>query len=159
FINIWRCISEEDKQRTNLTALSLDEDVRSLSMSRANTVLAISETGTLSLFGNVTSTSLSTSQSKKKKRYATRAPDCIVKVINEKGSTIIPIISACFVDQSENKEAGWIIIARGNTVKPTFEKVRFIDEESGNFLQELTLTRHQPNGFLVDESNLASKNL
>ncbi|CAG8432901.1 4730_t:CDS:2 [Diversispora eburnea] len=162
FINIWKCQDDDGTQGVNLAAYTLDDNARSLSMSKANTVLAISETGSLNLFKNVSSISLKASSSsnvKKKKKYTTRTPDCIVKVIDDKGTNIIPILSACFVDELENKETGFVKIARGSTVKPNFEKVRFINEENGEFLQELTLKRHQPSGFLIDESNLAAKNL
>ncbi|CAH1767203.1 13330_t:CDS:2, partial [Entrophospora sp. SA101] len=51
------------------------------------------------------------------------------------------------------------LIARGSTVKPIFERVRFTDEETGEFQKELKLSRHQPMGLLNDESNLAAKKL
>lgn len=103
----------------------MEDNIRSLSISKADTVLAISETGSLNLFKSVSSIPLNISSSnvKKKKKYTTRSPDCIVKVIDENGTNIIPILSASFVDESEDKEAGFVKIARGSTVKPVFEKV------------------------------------
>ncbi|CAJ0768902.1 16836_t:CDS:2 [Entrophospora sp. SA101] len=96
-----------------------------------------------------------------KQKFTTRTPDSTIKTIKDEkdGVSIIPILSACFVDQSAKKETGLVLIARGSTVKPIFERVRFTDEETGEFQKELKLSRHQPMGLLNDESNLAAKKL
>ncbi|CAG8682883.1 9866_t:CDS:2, partial [Racocetra fulgida] len=93
-----------------------------LSISKFNAILAISETGTINIFRDVNSRS-PVQLNKKKKRFTTQTPDCIIKVLNENDNTVIPIISACFLNENENEESGFIMIARGNTVKPIFEKV------------------------------------
>ncbi|CAG8603059.1 24388_t:CDS:2 [Gigaspora rosea] len=157
FINIWQCKGNEP-QGVGFSALTLDEDTKGLSISKFNAILAISETGIINIFRDVNSHS-PVQLNKKKKRFTTQTPDCVIKVLNENDNTVIPILSACFLDENENEESGFIMIARGSTVKPIFEKVRFIDEENGEFLPNVTLIRHPSTGFLVDESNLAAKNL
>jgi len=104
--------------------LTLDENITDLSISKSNTVLAVSEAGILHLFRNITSSALTdtTPQNKKKKRGSTRTAESKIKFLNEDDSGIIPILSACFVDE-ESKGSGYVMIARGSTVKPIFEKV------------------------------------
>ncbi|CAG8504930.1 17660_t:CDS:2, partial [Racocetra persica] len=157
FINIWQCHGNEP-QGVGFAALTLDEDTRGLSISKFNAILAISETGTINIFRDVNSRS-PVQLNKKKKRFTTQTPDCIIKVLNENDNTVIPIISACFLNENENEESGFIMIARGNTVKPIFEKVRFINKESGEYLPSVTLIRNPSTSLLVDESSLAAKNL
>ncbi|CAG8766506.1 38864_t:CDS:10 [Gigaspora margarita] len=157
FINIWQCKGNEP-QGVGFSALTLDEDTKGLSISKFNAILAISETGIINIFRDVNSHS-PVQLNKKKKRFTTQTPDCVIKVLNENDNTVIPILSACFLDENENEKSGFIMIARGSTVKPIFEKVRFIDEKNGEFLPNVTLVRHPSTGFLVDEFNLAAKNL
>ncbi|CAG8743528.1 10843_t:CDS:2, partial [Cetraspora pellucida] len=92
FINIWQCHGNEP-QGVGFAALTLDEDTRGLSISKFNAILAISETGTINIFRDVNSHS-PMQLNKKKKRFTTQTPDCIIKVLNENDNTIIPIISA-----------------------------------------------------------------
>ena len=100
----------------------LDENIADLSISRVNNaVLAVSEAGILHLFRNITS-SVSTDITPQKKRVSTRSAESKIKFLNEDDSSIIPILSACFVDE-ENKGPGYVMVARGSTVKPIFEKV------------------------------------
>ncbi|CAH1766430.1 1975_t:CDS:2 [Entrophospora sp. SA101] len=51
-----------------------------------------------------------------KQKFTTRTPDSTIKTIKDEkdGVSIIPILSACFVDQSAKKETGLVLIARGN---------------------------------------------
>ncbi|GES86925.1 WD repeat-containing protein 43 [Rhizophagus clarus] len=151
FINIWKC-----QDNGSLDALTLDENITNLSISKVNTVLAVSEAGILYLFKDITSSlpTDTTPQNKKKKRFTTHKAEAQIKFLNEDGSGIIPIISACFVEKEENQEMGYIMVARGSTVKPAFEKVN-VDTP----FQDIILKRHQPTGFLMNDSNLAARNL
>ncbi|RIA95750.1 WD40-repeat-containing domain protein [Glomus cerebriforme] len=159
FINIWKC-QGEDSDNGNPDALTLDENITNLSISKVNTVLAVSEAGILYIFKDTTS-SLSTDttlQNKKKKRVTTRTAEGQIKFLDEDDADIIPILSACFVDEEENKELGYIMVAIGSTVKPIFDKVQF-NKNVGTSFQDITIKRHRPTGFLIDESNLAARNL
>ncbi|CAI2181067.1 2791_t:CDS:10 [Funneliformis geosporum] len=156
YINIWKVL-DGDGYDGNPAALILDENITDLSISKVNNVLAVSETGILHLFKHTTTTNDMTSLNKKKKRISTRTADSKIRFLNDDDSGIIPILSACFVDE-ESKGSGYVMVARGSTVKPIFEKVQFINTHDDTMLQDITLTRHQPTGFLMNESNLAAKN-
>ncbi|PKC07834.1 WD40 repeat-like protein [Rhizophagus irregularis] len=156
FINIWKC-----QDNGNLDALTLDENITNLSISKMNTVLAVSEAGVLYIFKDITS-SLSndtTLQNKRKKRFTTHKAEGQIKFLNEDGADIIPILSACFVENEEDKEMGCIMVARGSTVKPAFEKVQFTSKNVDTPIQDIILKRHQPTGFLMNDSDLAARNL
>ncbi|CAG8648443.1 4605_t:CDS:10 [Funneliformis caledonium] len=159
YINIWKFL-DGDNDNGNPAALILDENITDFSISKVNTVLAVSETGILHLFKHTTNSATNdiTSPNKKKKRVSTRTADSKIKFLNDDDSGIIPILSACFVDE-ESKGSGYVMVARGSTVKPIFEKVQFTNTHGDVILQDITLTRHHPTGFLMNESNLAARNL
>ncbi|KAG9295394.1 hypothetical protein G9A89_013423 [Geosiphon pyriformis] len=163
FINVWDCRKDSDSNG-NITALTLDTNTTRISISSSNTVLAISEEGTLSLFHNFLSPleNSSTPRTKKKKRYTTRSPDSVIKFLSAREGdeeNLIPIIAAYIVEDSEKKDNGFVVTARGNTVKPDFEKVQYMNGENHTLLTEVRLIRQPHTGFLIDESELASANL
>src|ERR1051325_10662753 len=92
-------------------ALTLDENITYLSISKANTILAVSEAGILYIFKDITSL-LSTDvtpQNKKRKQFTTKKATGQIKILNKDDGGIIPILSACFVDEEENKELDHIM--------------------------------------------------
>ncbi|RUP43476.1 WD40-repeat-containing domain protein, partial [Jimgerdemannia flammicorona] len=127
YINIWDCTlsSTNDTEFGNLTALILDTDVTHLAINSSNTILAIAEDGSMGLWQNANSPTSATAQAKnppaKKRRSTTRPSDAVVRIVSTvDGRTVVPILKAAFVG---GDESGTVLIARGSTVKPVFEKV------------------------------------
>ncbi|KAF8936473.1 WD40-repeat-containing domain protein [Dissophora ornata] len=156
FINLWDC-TRDNQQEGNITALTLDNTVSHVDISPNNAVLAISEEGTAGLWQNAqnaSGTSSSSAKANKKKRYTTRACDCLVKVESSRGDkAVIPLLAGIFTPQ------GQMILARGSTIKPVFEKVEFQNEDGSLKEKELIMTRAPVTGFLMDESAQAANSL
>ncbi|KAF9171136.1 WD repeat-containing protein 43 [Mortierella sp. AD011] len=156
FINLWDC-TRDSQQEGNITALTLDNTVSHIDISANNAVLAISEEGTAGLWQNAqnaSGTSSGSAKANKKKRYTTRACDCSIKVQSSKDDkALIPLLAGAFTPQ------GQMILARGSTIKPIFEKVDFQNEDGSLKEKELIMSRTPVTGFLVDESTQAANNL
>ncbi|KAI1307384.1 WD repeat-containing protein 43 [Mortierella claussenii] len=156
FINLWDC-TRDNQQEGNITALTLDNTVSHIDISSNNAVLAISEEGTAGLWQNAqnaSGTSSSSAKANKKKRYTTRACDCAIKVESSRGDrAVIPLLAGAFTPQ------GQMILARGSTIKPVFEKVDYQNEDGSLKEKELVMTRAPVTGFLMDESAQAASNL
>ncbi|KAG0004549.1 WD repeat-containing protein 43 [Entomortierella chlamydospora] len=156
FINLWDC-TRDSQQEGNITALTLDNTVSHIDISANNAVLAISEEGTAGLWQNAqnaSGTSSGSAKANKKKRYTTRACDCSIKVQSSKDDkALIPLLAGAFTPQ------GQMILARGSTIKPVFEKVDFQNEDGSLKEKELIMSRTPVTGFLVDESTQAANNL
>lgn len=137
--------------------MTLDNTVSHIDISADNAVLAISEEGTAGLWQNAQSasgTSSSSAKANKKKRYTTRACDCLVKVESSRGdNSLIPLLAGSFTPQ------GSMILARGSTIKPVFEKVEFQNEDGSLKEKEMIMTRAPVTGFLMDESAQTASNL
>ncbi|GJJ71949.1 U3 small nucleolar RNA-associated protein 5 [Entomortierella parvispora] len=158
FINLWDC-SRDNQQEGNITALTLDNTVTHVDISANNSVLAISEEGTAGLWQNAQSpsgTSSTSTKASKKKRFTTRACDCLVKIESSRGEkTVIPLLAGIFTPQS----SGQMILARGSTIKPVFEKVEFQNEDGSLKEKELIMTRAPVTGFLMDEAAQTASNV
>ncbi|KAF8944301.1 WD repeat-containing protein 43 [Haplosporangium gracile] len=156
FINLWDC-TRDNQQEGNITALTLDNTVSHIDISSTNAVLAISEEGTAGLWQNAQTTSGTSSVSgkaSKKKRYTTRACDCLIKIESSRGDrSVIPLLGGVFTPQ------GQMILARGSNIKPVFEKVDFQNEDGSLKEKELVLTRTPVTGFLMDESAQTASNV
>ncbi|KAF9437951.1 WD repeat-containing protein 43 [Entomortierella beljakovae] len=156
FINLWDS-TRDNQSEGNITALTLDNTVTHIDISANNAVLAISEEGTSGIWQNAQSasgTSSASSKANKKKRYTTRAYDCLLKVESSRDDkALIPILTGVFTPQ------GQIVIARGSTIKPVFEKIEFQNEDGSLKEKELVLSRTPVTGFLVDESTQAANNV
>ncbi|KAG0346444.1 WD repeat-containing protein 43 [Podila humilis] len=156
FINLWDC-TRENQQEGNITALTLDNTVSHIDIAANNAVLAISEEGTAGLWQNAqnaSGTSSSSAKANKKKRYTTRACDCLVKVQSSRGDNVlIPLLSGAFTPQ------GSMILARGSTIKPIFEKIEYQNEDGSLKEKEMILARAPVTGFLMDESAQTASNV
>ncbi|KAK3830055.1 MAG: WD40-repeat-containing domain protein [Linnemannia gamsii] len=156
FINLWDC-TRDNQQEGNITALTLDNTVSYIDISPNNEVLAISEEGTAGLWQNAqTASGASSANGKvsKKKRYTTRACDCLIKIESSRGDkAVIPLLGGTFTPQ------GQMILARGSNIKPVFEKVEFQNEDGSLKDKELVLTRTPVTGFLMDESAQTASNV
>jgi len=142
-----------------LAALTLDNTVTHVDISANNSILAISEEGTAGLWQNAQSlsgTSSTSTKASKKKRFTTRACDCLVKIESSRGEkTIIPLLAGIFTPQS----SGQMILARGSTIKPVFEKIEFQNEDGSLKEKELIMTRAPVTGFLMDEAAQTASNV
>ncbi|KAG0261968.1 WD repeat-containing protein 43 [Actinomortierella ambigua] len=159
FINLWDA-TRESQQEGNITALTLDNTVTHVDISANHAVLAISEEGTAGLWQNAQSpsggASSTGSKSSKKKRFTTRASDLVIRIKSSKGeNTVIPVLGGLFTQQD-----GQVIMARGSTIKPVFEKIEF-QKEDGSLKEEkeMVLVRAPVTGFLIDESAQALQNV
>lgn len=156
FINLWDC-TRDNQQEGNITALTLDNTVSHIDISSTNAVLAISEEGTAGLWQNAqtaSGTSSVSGKASKKKRYTTRACDCLIKIESSRGErSVIPLLGGVFTPQ------GQMILARGSNIKPVFEKVDFQNEDGSLKEKELVLTRTPITGFLMDESAQTASNV
>jgi len=154
-------------------------------------VLAVSEDGILNIFDNVASSALSSAETpprKKKRKNVNRAASCVVKVLNEKDNSLIPILAASSTDEANNKMASKVMIVRGHPTKPIIEAVvcispcnliflliylcymltttlfsslykRIVDKQTRCLIPEVILSRlHQP-VIPMDESSIAAMNL
>ncbi|CAO3589709.1 unnamed protein product [Absidia cylindrospora] len=160
YINIW------DAQTTNtntnsITALTLEDNAQHIHFSGVEpAVLAVSEDGTCSIWQNP-STTLSVRNGPPRRKMMrgamTRSADTTISVVaSQDDETKIPIFSARFVSDYNGRS---VMIARGSSVKPMFEVVPYINEESGVSLDNICLSRQLITNYLIDESSLAANNL
>ncbi|KAF9581097.1 WD repeat-containing protein 43 [Lunasporangiospora selenospora] len=155
FINLWDSTLDNQQEGT-ITALTLDNTVVNVDVSSTDAVLAISEDGTAGMWQNALSANASTGKSKasKKKRYTTRPCDCPVKYESSREENIlIPLLSGAFTPQ------GQMVLARGSTIKPVFEKIDFQNEDGSLKEKDLVMSRAPVSGFLMDEAEQAAENV
>lgn len=89
-------------------------------------------------------------------RSMTKEADANVKIVSTVSEdTVIPILAAKFVSDNGGKS---IMIARGSSVKPSFEVVKYVDEQ-GAILHDITLSRQPITNYLIDTSSIAANNL
>jgi U3 small nucleolar RNA-associated protein 5 len=94
---------------------------------------------------------------RKMMRSMTKEADANVKIISTTAEdTVIPILAAKFVTDNGGKS---IMIARGSSVKPSFEVVKYVDEETGAILRDITLSRQPITNYLIDTASIAANNL
>ncbi|KAF7727304.1 WD repeat-containing protein 43 [Apophysomyces ossiformis] len=159
YVNVWDA-NVENNNTNNLTALTLENNAAHIDFSATETsVLAVSQDGLVGVWQNASSQASSISSGSRRKmiRSMTRSADTTIKVVSlQSDQAAIPILSARFVVDNEGKS---IMIARGSSVKPTFEVVQYVNAETGAMLDEITLTRQPTSNFLIDEASVAAANL
>lgn len=123
YINVWDAQSTNDNTN-NLTALTLENNAAHIDFSEwEQSVLAVSEDGLVSIWQNASSPGLPSGTKSRRKvaRTMTRQPESNIRVVSEQSESVtIPILSATFVEDNDGKS---IMIARGSSVKPSFEVV------------------------------------
>ncbi|KAJ3206194.1 WD repeat-containing protein 43 [Dinochytrium kinnereticum] len=160
FVSVWDC--DKGDLVGNVSALTAENPAQMISASSADHILALSETGRVELWASVMApTSTSTSGSSKKPRGGSiptlPSESSIAISVLEGGDSDKPakgasILAAVF---SEDK----VVIAYGSNVKPTFERVSYLDA-NGNLTKSVSLTRGEvAHGLLVDNASLAAKTL
>ncbi|KAJ3044681.1 WD repeat-containing protein 43 [Rhizophlyctis rosea] len=148
FLSVWDC--SDNGPSTNISALTLDAPPTQISLSSLNHLLALTQDGLVHIFQSPTSTATG-EPAPKKKKYVARPPDALLRVKEEGGDDVQPILAATFVD-------GKVLIGRGHIVKPTFERVDYLDERD-KVLPVVELTRGAATATLVDDSTLAEQSL
>lgn len=120
YVNVWDAQST-NTNTTTLTVLTLEDNATHVDFCGSEpTVLAVAEDGVVGLWRNASSQATPTSR-RKAARSITRQTDSTVKVVSSKAEdTVIPILSATFVSDNYGQS---IMIARGSSVRPSFEAV------------------------------------
>ncbi|KAI8339025.1 WD40-repeat-containing domain protein [Chlamydoabsidia padenii] len=160
YINVWD--TQTNNTNTNsITALTLEDNAQHINFSAIEpSVLAVSEDGTCGIWQNASAAGSVRNGPPRRKMMRgamTRSPDTIISVVaSQDDQTRIPILSARFVSDYDGRS---VMIARGSSIKPMFEVVPYINEESGAILETISLSRQLVTNYLMDDSSLAASNL
>ncbi|CAO3626756.1 unnamed protein product [Cunninghamella echinulata] len=164
YINVWDA-QTTNTNTNNIATLVLEDNVTHINFSSIQpSVLAVSEDGTCGIWEHASINNNNNRQTnggpprRKLMRGAmTRPADTVISVIASQDEvTKIPIISARFVSDNDGRS---VMIARGSSIKPIFEVVRYINEETGTILDNIVLSRQLITNYLMDESSMANENL
>ncbi|CEI89834.1 hypothetical protein RMCBS344292_04179 [Rhizopus microsporus] len=158
YINVWDAQSS-NTNANNVTALTVESNVSHIDFSTTEpTVLAVTEEGIVAVWENPSLVTVqATSHKRKMMRSLTKEPDTSIKVLStEQDNKMIPILAAKFVTDKGGKS---IMTARGSSVKPSFEVVKYVNEETGAILREIELSRQPVTNFLIDNASIAANNL
>lgn len=123
-------------------------------------MLAVTDDGLVGIWENAsyTNTQATGGNRRKMMRSMTKEADANVKIVSTASEdTVIPILAAKFVSDNGGKS---IMIARGSSIKPSFEVVKYVDEETGAIMRDITLSRQPITNYLIDTSStIAANNL
>ncbi|CAO3611000.1 unnamed protein product [Mucor hiemalis] len=160
YVNVWDAQSTNTNSN-NLTALTLETNVSHIDFSSTDpSVLAVTDDGLVGIWENAsyTNTQAATGGNRRKMiRSMTKEADANVKIVSTASEdTVIPILAAKFVSDNGGKS---IMIARGSSIKPSFEVVKYVDEETGAMMHDITLSRQPVTNYLIDTSSIAANNL
>ncbi|KAI8093213.1 WD40-repeat-containing domain protein [Halteromyces radiatus] len=160
YINVWDA-QANNNNTSNITALTLEDNATHVHFSSVEpSLLVVSEDGTCGIWQNASAT-LSVRNGPPRRKIMrgamTRPADTTISVLaSQDDQTKIPIFSARFVSDYNGRS---VMIARGSSIKPMFEVVPYINEESGAILENITLSRQLITNYLIDDSSLAIRNL
>lgn len=162
-MNVWDA-QTSNTNSNNLTALTLETNVAHIDFSSTEpSVLAVTDDGLVGIWENASftasqSASTTTASNRRKMmRSMTKEADSHLKIVSTSSEDIvIPILAAKFVTDNGGKS---IMVARGSSVKPSFEVVKYADESTGAILPEITLSRQPITNYLIDTSSIAANNL
>ncbi|KAJ3417469.1 WD repeat-containing protein 43 [Chytridiales sp. JEL 0842] len=157
FVSVWNCDSK-DTQAVNVTALTLETPPTQVSVSSKDQVLVLNEQGILSLWSSASAPATTTPTPSKKARtaaVATRpAESTITFKVSDNGQEPrkVSILAATFADDK-------IAVAYGNTLRPTFERIPFLDTD-GNLVKPVEHLREDiGTGVLAQKGTLAEQDL
>lgn len=141
--------------------MTLETNVSHIDFSSTDpSVLAVTDDGLVGIWENAsyTNTQAATGGNRRKMmRSMTKEADANVKIVSTASEdTVIPILAAKFVSDNGGKS---IMIARGSSIKPSFEVVKYVDEETGAMMHDITLSRQPVTNYLIDTSSIAANNL
>ncbi|TPX62201.1 hypothetical protein SpCBS45565_g07046 [Spizellomyces sp. 'palustris'] len=137
----------------HVTSLTMDSAPTNIAISGGNQVLALTEEGIVYLWDKVDQKDGTTPVKKKKKQSNLARPAqgllSIVSSLDKDAKERLPILTATFSDEK-------ILVARGNVVKPIFERVEYLSDE-GKLIEKTTLSRKPVTSLLVDEEALVDQ--
>jgi U3 small nucleolar RNA-associated protein 5 len=159
YVNVWDAQSSNTNSN-NLTALTLENNVAHVNFSSTEpSVLAVTEDGLVGIWENASSISQASGGSSRRKmmRSMTKEADATLKIVSTVSQdTIVPVLAAKFVADNSGKS---IMIARGSSIKPSFEVVKYVNDENGAILRDIELTRQPITNYLIDDGSVAASNL
>ncbi|KAI8991906.1 WD40-repeat-containing domain protein [Mycotypha africana] len=161
YINVWDA-QASNTNSNNLTALTLETNVLHIDFSSTEpSVLAVTDDGLVSIWENASliSTQQTPSAGNRRKmiRSMTKQADANIKLVSTADeNNVIPILGAKFVTDNGGKS---IMIARGSSIKPSFEVVKYVNEETGAILCDIVLSRQPITNYLIDTASVAANNL
>ncbi|KAI8373626.1 WD40-repeat-containing domain protein [Choanephora cucurbitarum] len=163
YVNVWDA-QTTNTNSNNLTALTLETNVSHIDFSSTEpSVLAVTDDGLVGIWENASliTTQHSTSNRRKMMRSMTKEADANLKLISttttsDEQEVVIPILAAKFVTDNGGKS---IMIARGSSIKPSFEVVKYVDDQTGAILHDITLIRQPITNYLIDTASIAANNL
>ena len=159
YVNVWDA-QTTNTNSNNLTALTLETNVSHIDFSSTDpSVLAVTDDGLVGIWENAsyTTTQATGGNRRKMMRSMTKEADAHVQIVSTASeNTIIPILAAKFVTDKGGKS---IMIARGSSVKPSFEVVKYVDEETGAMIRDISLSRQPITNYLIDTASIAANNL
>ncbi|KAI8387367.1 WD40-repeat-containing domain protein [Blakeslea trispora] len=163
YVNVWDA-QTTNTNSNNLTALTLETNVTHIDFSTTEpSVLAVTDDGLVGIWENASliTTQHNASNRRKMMRSMTKEADANLKLVSttstsDEQQVVIPILAAKFVTDSGGKS---IMIARGSSIKPSFEVVKYVDDQTGAILHDITLTRQPINNYLIDTASIAANNL
>ncbi|KAI8080245.1 WD40-repeat-containing domain protein [Gilbertella persicaria] len=158
YVNVWD--AQPNTNSNNITALTMETNVAHIDFSSTEpSALAVADNGLVSIWENASliTAQQPTNNKRKMMRAMTKEADAHLKLVSSESSeTVIPIIAAKFVTDNGGKS---IMIARGSSIKPSFEVVKYVDEETGAILRDITLTRQPMTNYLINTASIAANNL
>ncbi|KAG4101372.1 WD40 repeat-like protein [Neocallimastix lanati (nom. inval.)] len=155
FISIWGQENNESGKGKTVSALTMDTMPVSVSVNSSNNVLAIGEDGILYLWNNMSSSN-ENNDKKKRQKILTKGFDSKLKIVylneeeEDEEPQLLNIMFASFVNASKTGECQ-ILVGYGSMVRPKFEIITDLVTESGEFKEEISLSRSLVTNLLQSE--------
>jgi len=155
FISIWGQENNESEKNKIVSALTLDTMPVSVSVNSNNNVLAIGEDGVLYLWNNMSTANVNNDK-KKRQKILTKGFDSKLKIFyniedeEEEEPQLLNIMFASFINTSNSGECQ-ILVGYGSMVRPKFEIISDLVSESGEFKEEISLSRSLVTNLLQSE--------
>ncbi|RKO92830.1 WD40-repeat-containing domain protein [Blyttiomyces helicus] len=152
FISVWDTTAEGPE--TNVSALTVENPPVSISISRGSHLLSLTEDGVVHLWQSPSAPFAAATEAvprKKKAKYTARPADGTLTLTADGGDMRLPIYAATF-------DAEKVLIARGNVVKPVFERLDYLGEDK-KILPAISLSRQSTSSLLARDSTVAEQTL
>ncbi|KAJ3186858.1 WD repeat-containing protein 43 [Gaertneriomyces sp. JEL0708] len=134
-VSVWEV--KEDKNG-NVASLTVDAPMVDLAIGKDGRIAALTEEGVVFLWKTAVAEGKKDGKKNKKAPVSiAKAPDGFVKVLSTTNGTQSPILGVAFAGSS-------LIIARGSTVKPVFERIGYTSEEDDTKIRPETILKRQP---------------
>ncbi|KAI8922261.1 WD40-repeat-containing domain protein, partial [Powellomyces hirtus] len=145
-IYVWDA-ARDGNSSDHVMALTTDSSLSHVALSGTDHVLALTDEGLVRLWANATKKdSAAPAKPKKKRATAVKSAEGLLRIISsEEGdeSKQLPVLAATFSDSK-------ILLARGNVVKPVFERVDYLTED-GKLEASIELSRKPVHSVLMSQ--------